>query len=155
TRSGFYWNGRLHPFSGALDFACFPLLDPLEKLRFAAGVYRAARLESPAAIDALTVEEWLTHLFGKSVFQKLWLPLLRSKLGEDWKTTSAPFMWATIQRMFSARRSRAQGESFGYLPGGYARMLEVFVAALRRRRVCFHLGAAVRRVVPAPDGGVE
>ena len=155
TRSGFYWNGTLHPFSGAFDFARFPLLGPVDKLRFAAGVYRAARLRSPETIDALTVEEWLAHLFGKSVFQKLWLPLLRSKLGEDWQTTSAPFMWATIQRMFAARRSRAQGELFGYLPGGYARMIEVFVSALRDKGVCFHLGAAVRRVAPASGGGVQ
>src|SRR4051812_8563601 len=38
TRTGFYCNGRLHPFSGALDFARFPLLNPVEKVRFGLSV---------------------------------------------------------------------------------------------------------------------
>src|SRR4029079_2337898 len=43
--------------------------------------------------------------------------------------TSAAFIWATIQRMYAARRTGLKREMFGYLPGGYARML----ASLRER----------------------
>lgn len=155
TRTAVYWNRKLHPFSSALDFARFPLLDPIDKLRFGAGIYRAARLKSSAPIDELTLEEWLTRISGKAVFRKLWLPLLRSKLGEDYQSTSAVFIWATIQRMYAARSSGLRAELFGYLPGGYARLLETFLTALRRRGVCVHLNAPVRRISPAPDGLVE
>jgi len=155
TRTGFYWGGGLHPFSSALDFARFPLLSPFEKLRFGAAIYRASRLRSPAPIDALTVEQWLTQISGPGVFRKLWQPLLRSKLGDDYRSTSASFMWATIQRMFAARRSGLRAELFGYLPGGYARILDTFAAALRGRGVCIHLNARVREVATAPGGGAE
>ena len=155
TRTAVYWNGALHPFSSAFDFARFPLLNPIEKLRFGAGIYRASRLRSPALLDGLTLEEWLTRISGKAVFNKIWLPLLRSKLGEDYRSTSASFIWATIQRMYAARRSGLRAELFGYLPGGYARLLETFVAALRSRGVGVYLNAAVHRVAPAPDGLVE
>jgi protoporphyrinogen oxidase len=155
TRTGFYCNGNLYSFSGIIDFARFPLLNPIEKLRFGAAIYRASQLRSPEPIEGLTVEEWLTHLSGKNVFDKFWRPLLRSKLGEDYRTTSASFMWATIQRMYGARRSGLRAELFGYLPGGYARMLETFAAALRRKGVCVHLNARVREVASAPDGRAE
>lgn len=155
TRTAVYWNGELHPFSSALDFVRFPLLNPIEKLRFGAGIYRASRLQSSALIDGLTLEEWLTRISGRAVFNKIWLPLLRSKLGEDYRSTSASFIWATIRRMYAARRSGLRAELFGYLPGGYARLLETFVAALRRRGVCVHLNAPVRRVAPDPDGRVN
>lgn len=154
TRTGFYCNGRLHPFSSAVDFARFPLLNPIEKVRFGLAVLRASRLKSPESIDSLTVEEWLTRISGKGVFEKMWRPLLRAKLGDDYATTSATFIWATIQRLYAARRSGLREELFGYLPGGYGRMLETFVAALRRKGVCFHLNAQVQEVTACPQGGV-
>jgi protoporphyrinogen oxidase len=120
TRTGFYCHGRLHPFSSAIDFARFPLLNPLEKIRFGLAVLRASRLPSPESIESLTVEEWLTRISGKPVFEKIWRPLLRAKLGDDYQTTSATFMWATIQRLYAARRSGLREELFGYLPGGYS-----------------------------------
>jgi protoporphyrinogen oxidase len=157
TRTGFFCEGRLHPFSGAVDFARFPLLNPIEKVRFGLSVLRASRLQSPASIEALTVEEWLTRISGKSVFEKMWRPLLRAKLGDDYRSTSATFIWATIQRLYAARRSGLREELFGYLPGGYARMLEKFFHALREKGVCFHLNARVEEVAPlaAPEKRVE
>jgi protoporphyrinogen oxidase len=155
TRTGFYCQGRLHPFTGALDFARFPLLNPVEKLRFGLAVLRASRLRSPAAIESLTVEEWLTRISGRSVFEKMWRPLLRAKLGDDYRSTSATFIWATIQRLYAARRSGLREEMFGYLPGGYARMLEKFACALRLKGVCFHLDAKVQEVAAHVEGGAS
>ena len=152
THTGIYWNGSLWPLSGALDFARLPLLNVMEKMRFGSAVFRAARHKMPLLIEHLTVEEWLTEISGQSVFKKLWLPLLRAKLGDDWRTTSALFMWATIQRMFAARRSGLRAESFGYLPGGYARILDRFATELRRKGVCFHLNAPAREVMRTSDG---
>jgi protoporphyrinogen oxidase len=100
----------------------------------------------------LTAEEWLTRICGKSVWSKFWQPLLRAKLGEEYESTSASFIWATIQRMYAARRAGLRSELFGYLPGGYARMLETFVCALRRNGVCFHLNAPVQEVGLGADG---
>ncbi|HVV45256.1 MAG TPA: FAD-dependent oxidoreductase, partial [Bryobacteraceae bacterium] len=152
TRTGFYCGGQLHSFSSAVDYLRFPLLTPFEKLLFGLAVARAARLESPDKIEHLTVEEWLTRISGRSVFEKMWRPLLRAKLGDDYRSTSAAFMWATIRRMFAARRSGLREERFGYLPGGYARMLPVFADALQRAGVRLTLNAPAREVTAVPDG---
>jgi len=154
TQTGFYGNGRLYPFSGALDFARFPLLNPIEKLRFGLSILRASRLKSPESIDHLTTEEWLTRIAGPQVFQKIWQPLLRAKLGENYRNTSATFIWATIQRLYAARRSGLREERFGYLPGGYARMLDRFEGALRRKGVCIHRNTKINEIAGCPNGGV-
>lgn len=154
ARTGFYFGGRLHSFSGALDFARFPLLTPLEKLRFGMGIRRAAQMESPEEIGSLTVEEWLTQISGRAVFEKMWLPLLRAKLGDDYRNTSATFIWATIRRMFAARRSGLKKEQFGYLSGGYSRMLSTYWNALRRTGVRVYVNASVREIVAVP-GQIE
>jgi protoporphyrinogen oxidase len=155
TRTGFYCNERLHSFSGLGDYLRFPLLNPVEKLRFGFAIRNAAGLENPESIEHLTVEQWLTALSGRSVFAKIWRPLLRAKLGEDYQSTSATFMWATIRRMFAARRSGLRQEQFGYLPGGYSRMLAVFSGALRETGIGLAVNAPAREVSAVDEGGVE
>ena len=49
---------------------------------------------------------------------------LRSELGDSYTKTSAVFIWATIQRLYGARRSGLKKEMFGYVPGGYKRIVE-------------------------------
>ena len=155
TCTGFYSESTFYKFSGALDFARFPLLTPFEKVRFGLAIIRASRLKDPTSLDGLTVEAWLCQLSGRSVFEKIWRPLLRCKLGDDYRTTAATFMWATIQRLYAARRSGLKHELFGYLPGGYARMLKTFVAALRGKGVCFQLNSVVSEIRKVPNGDVE
>lgn len=146
SKTGFYDNGRLYPFSNALEFARFPILNPIEKIRLAATILRASRLQDWRSIEDLTVEQWLTKLSGRGVFEKIWRPLLRAKLGEEYKTTSAAFIWATIQRLYAARRSGLKEEMFGYLPGGYAVMLERFQKAIQVSGITTLCEAKVERI---------
>jgi hypothetical protein len=48
-----------------------------------------------------------------SHLRRIWLPLLKSKLGDNYRITSASFIWATIARMYAARRSGLKREMFG------------------------------------------
>ena len=146
SRTGFYTNGHLYPFSNAFDFARFPVLNPIEKIRLATTILRASRLNDWRAIENLTVEQWLTQLSGRGVFEKIWRPLLRAKLGDDYKTTSTTFIWATIQRLYAARKSGLKEEMFGYLPGGYAAMLKQFETSIRNAGVRSLCGVNVQSV---------
>jgi protoporphyrinogen oxidase len=152
SQTGFYCNGKLYPFSNAFDFARFPILNPIEKIRLGTTILRASRLNDWRSIESLTVEQWLTQLSGPSVFDKIWRPLLRAKLGEEYKTTSATFIWATIQRLYAARRSGLREEMFGYLPGGYGAMLQKFEAALRAAGVNCQCGVQVDSITESDTG---
>jgi protoporphyrinogen oxidase len=152
TRTGFYSNGVIYPFSNALDYLRFPLLNPIEKLRLASTIVRASRLKDWHSIEDITVEEWLTRLSGSSVFQKIWRPLLLAKLGADYESTSATFLWATIQRLYAARRTGLKEELFGYLPGGYAKMLGKFESALTGAGVRILVNTKVRSIEKSPAG---
>ncbi len=146
TKTGFFHGGRTYPFSSVIDFARFPLLTPLEKLRLGTTILRASRLKDWRSIEDMTVEAWLTSLSGASVFNKIWRPLLRAKLGDDYKTTSATFLWATIQRLYAARNTGLKEELFGYLPGGYAKMLSQFEEALTQAGITLLKNAPVESI---------
>ena len=155
ARTGFYTNSQLHSMSSALEFLQFPPLSLFEKLRLGTTILQASRIRDSKALENVPVEDWLNKWSGRGVTQKVWLPLLRAKLGESYRNASAAFIWATIARMYAARRSGAKTEMFGYVPGGYARILESFERELCRRGVRIRLRLPVRAVSPVNDGGVR
>jgi hypothetical protein len=55
---------------------------------------------------------------------------LLAKLGQSYRETSAAFIWATIARMYAARRTGLKKEMFGYVCGGYAHVLRRFAEVL-------------------------
>jgi len=45
-------------------------------------------------MERIPVEKWLIRWSGQRVFEKIWLPLLKAKLGDHYKETSASFIWS-------------------------------------------------------------
>jgi protoporphyrinogen oxidase len=154
TRTGLFADGSLWPVSSSIDFARLPVLGVADRARLAATILRASRTGNWRRLEQIPVADWLQRWSGRHAYDKFWLPLLRAKLGEAYRETSAAFIWATAQRLYAARRSGLKEEMFGYMPGGYARVLARFVEVLEREGVDFELGARVQEVAATPDGGV-
>jgi protoporphyrinogen oxidase len=98
------------------------------------------------------VGRWLSRWSGRATFERFWLPLLRAKLGESWRDANAAFIWATIQRLYAARRTGLKKEMFGYVPGGYARVLRRFAEHLTSVGVDVRVATPVAAVTRAVDG---
>jgi protoporphyrinogen oxidase len=152
TRTGFYTDGRLHSMSNTLEFLGFPALTLVDKARLAATILYASRIRDWRPLEQVSVADWLQRMSGRRTFERIWLPLLKTKLGDNYKVTSAAFIWATIARMYAARRSGLKREMFGYVEGGYARILERFRAELEERGVEVRCGHPVTAV---HDNGQE
>jgi len=152
TRSGFYTDGRFHSLSSSLDFLTFPPLSLWEKARLAATILRASRIQDPLPLESETAASWLSRLSGRRTYERLWRPLLRSKLGENADRASASFIWAIIARMYAARRSGLKREMFGYVDGGYATILPRFRERLANGGVEFVCGQRVARVSSSSAG---
>ena len=154
TQTGFYTDGRLHRFSGLADFAAFPALNPAEKLRLGLSILYASRVTDWRALERITAVDWLTRLSGRGVVRKIWLPLLRAKLGDNAHRVSAAFIWTIIRRMYGARQGASKQESFGFVPGGYARILSELLGYLREAGVVLKTNAGVSKVARSADGRI-
>lgn len=130
TKTGFYIKGDLHSMSNTIEFLKFPTLNLIDKFRLGLTIIVASKIKDWKKLEKIPVTTWLKRWSGKNTFNKIWLPLLRAKLGDSYQKTSAVFIWATIQRLYGARRSGLKKEMFGYVPGGYKRILEAFEAKL-------------------------
>lgn len=147
TKTGFYTDGKLYSVSNTLEFLKFPALGLIDKLRLGFTIWYASKVKNWRKLEKISATTWLRKLSGDRAFQKIWLPLLRSKLGENYQKASAAFIWAIIARMYAARRTGLKKEMFGYLPGGYARILSRFEEVLAEHNVELKPGHRVRRVL--------
>lgn len=155
TRTGFYIDSRFYSMSNTFEFLQFPPLNLADKLRLGATIFYASKVKDWKRLENISVEDWLGRLSGKRVLNKIWLPLLRAKLGENYKETSAAFIWAVIARMYAARRAGMKREMFGFVPQGYARTIEHFSDLLRKENVQFRLGQPVLKVERDGDSRVR
>lgn len=161
TRTGFYTDGRLHSMSNTVEFLRFAPLSLIQKLRLGGTVFLASRLRDSRRLERELATEWLGRWSGAGVLERIWQPLLRSTLGDNYRIASAAFIWAIIARMDAARRSGLKEEMFGYLDGGYAALLTVLSQRLADAGVNCLNGMAAERIhddgenveVTLADGG--
>ncbi|MCC9600485.1 NAD(P)/FAD-dependent oxidoreductase [Stieleria sp. JC731] len=155
TKTGFYADGRLLSMSNTLEFLQFKPLTLFQRLRLGGTIFLASKIRDFRSMERQSVETWLRRWSGKGAFEKVWLPLLKAKLGDAYKKTSAAFIWAHTQRMYKARRSGAKKEMFGYVPGGYARIIDTWVSKLADQGAMLlsnHSVQSIRRTDSAPEG---
>lgn len=154
TKTGFYSGGKHYSMSTSLEFLRFPPLNMWERFRLGATIFYASKIRNWKRLEKLPVADWLQRWSGRGAFEKIWLPLLRAKLGEAYRKTSAAFIWAHTQRMYKARRSGQKKEMFGYVPGGYARILDRLAEVLESEGAEIRCGAAVDQVIGESGAGV-
>jgi protoporphyrinogen oxidase len=151
TKTGFFSDGKLFSVSNTVEFLKFPALKFWDKIRLGGTISYASKINNWRKLEKLTAAAWLDKLSGKRAFAKIWLPLLRSKLGDNYTKASAAFIWAIIARMYAARRTGLKKEMFGYLPGGYARMLDRFTQVLGEQGVILKPNHRVAQVLHQND----
>lgn len=151
TKTNFYDGRSLYPLNDVIDYVRLPTLNMLDKVRLGLNIVYGAAIRDGLALEEMTAEQWLVRWSGRRTFEKLWRPLLRSKLGENVDHASAAFIWAVIQRFYGARQGSRKTELFGYLRGGYAHVIDTLASELKNRGVRIEIGAPVKRITGGHD----
>ncbi len=154
TKTGFYSSGKFYSMSNVIEYLKFPLISLWSKLRLGFTILYASKIKAWEKLEQIPVDKWLKKISGEATYKKLWQPLLRAKLGENYKEVSASFIWATIQRMYAARRSGLKTEMFGYLPGGYSNILKTYQHYLVDKGLDIKTNHQLKTLEVLPDGRI-
>jgi protoporphyrinogen oxidase len=155
TKTGFYIDGKLYSVSDTIEFLKFPTLSLIDKFRLAVTILLASKIKDWKRLEKIPVTTWLKRWSGSNTFNKVWLPLLRAKLGDSYQKTSAAFIWATIQRLYGARRSGLKKEMFGYVPGGYKLIVNTFKQKLLSEGVIIKTSHQATKIKTSTGGNPQ
>ena len=146
TKTGFFTDGKLYSISNSIEYLLFPPLNILDKFRLGWTIFYASRIKNWKRLEKISSADWLIRHSGRNTFNKMWLPLLKSKLGSNYGLASASFIWASISRLYAARRSGLKKEMFGYIRGGYQTFIKALERTLEDKGVRILRGTRVNRV---------
>lgn len=152
TKTNFFDGKALYPLNDVIDYVRLPALNLLDKTRLGLNIVYGAAVKDGVALEAMTAEQWLVRWSGRRTYEKLWRPLLRSKLGDNVDHASAAFIWAVIRRFYGARQGKRKTELFGYVAGGYARVIDALAMKLENLGVHIEMGAPVNAVTGGHNG---
>jgi protoporphyrinogen oxidase len=143
TKVGYFDKGSMYSLSSITEFLRFKPLTLVERARLAAFVLYCQSKKEWSDLDEMRLEDWLIRLCGRSLYEKMWLPLLRSKFDDQPGDLPATYMWARTRRMSSTREATSQRESMGCLRGGYQVLADALVERIREGGGQVNLGTQV------------
>ncbi len=152
TKTNFFSGHAMHPLNNSIDYIRLPVLGLIDKARLGATIIFGSRIENGRPLEKLSAESWLVRWSGRRTYENLWRPLLRSKLGSNHVKASAAYIWSVIRRFYAARRGGLKTEMFGYVSGGYRRILSALSEKLEAEGVELQTGKPVTSVT-AEGGG--
>jgi protoporphyrinogen oxidase len=131
TKVGYFDRGKMYSLSSLMEFLRFDPLTFVERARLATFVLRCQTQADWSELDEIPLEDWLVRLCGRSLYEKMWLPLLRSKFDDRPTALPATYLWARTRRMSSTREATSQRESMGCLLGGYQVLADALADRIR------------------------
>lgn len=130
TRTGMYFNGRMWKLSTPLDLLRFKALSFIDRIRLGLLVFQVRCIKDWKSIEHLSIREWLEPLCGKTVYRVVWEPLINSKFSVFSEAVNAVWMWKKLVLRGSTRNDKG-GEVLAYFKGGFGRLAEALVSAIR------------------------
>ena len=131
SRTGMYFNGRMWKLSTPMDLLRFTALSFVDRIRLGLLVFQVRRVKDWKEIEHLSIREWLESLSGKRVYQVVWEPLIESKFSVYAEAVNAVWMWKKLVLRGSTRNDKG-GEELAYFKGGFGRLADAMVSAIRQ-----------------------
>ncbi len=147
TRMGFAIDGVRYPFNTPMDLLSFTPLSLPNRIRLGAMSLLARSLGKGLDLDAIRVEDWFLKLYGRRIWERIFLPLFRAKFGDHAANTPALYIW---QRMGREKNVATRG----YLTVGFRGLANALEAAITRNGGVIHRSAPVVSIDSDEDGAV-
>lgn len=132
TRTGFLYQGKIHPMNNIVDFLRFPPLGWVDRFRLGLTVLSAQMVHDWHKLEGVGVEEWLVRISGRRTYENIWRPMLRAKFDGGFEKTPATYIWSRLVRMKSTRSGADQKEEAGHLVGGYITLIRAMAERIEQ-----------------------
>ena len=146
SQVGLFHGGQVYDFVTPLDLLRFtPLSLPNRLWAGLVSVY-LQRQADWQKYEGITAKEWLEKYAGKSVYNAIWEPLLRSKFGDSYDEVSMTWFWGKMRLRFGSRPKGMQKEQLGYMEGSFQLLIVELEKQIKELGGQVYTNAPVERV---------
>jgi len=142
TATAIYVDNKFYKLSTPRDLLKFDAMGILDRIRLGLLVFKARQVKNWKQLEALTAEEWLIKLCGRTVYKTVWEPLLRGKFGPYAKEISATWIWNKLL-LRGTSRNKTGCETLAYYHGGFGALAETITGKIKSA------GGIIRTSTPA------
>lgn len=143
STSGYSYGSKVYPLNTPAQILSYPYLTLIEKFRLAMFTLKCKN-EDPSKFKDVRASDYVVNNVGVSVYEKFFLPLLKSKYGEDHDDISAS--WIIVRVKLRSKRN-AKGEMLGYVSGGFQNLVDSLAESVRKKGGRVETGREVRDIV--------
>ena len=147
TKMGYFYNGKLYPFSSALDLLRFDGIGLTGRIRYGLSALYFSLIRDWRRLDRKPAEPWLLSILGREAYEATWYPLLAVKFPEVHDRISAAWVWHRVHRVASCRKTLFHKEQLGYLEGGTQTLIDAVEDQLLDAGVAISTATPVRRIL--------
>ncbi len=145
SRTGLYYGGRNWRLSTPLDLMRFTPLPILDRIRLGLLVARVRAIKDWREIEHLSIREWLEPICGSNAYRVVWEPLINAKFSIYADAVGAVWFWKKLV-LRGSTRGKTGAEELAYFRGGFGRLSEAIVDAIRSAGGDVELDATVQSV---------
>lgn len=147
SQVGLFHSGQVYDFVTPLDLLQFTPLSLPNRLWAGLVSLYLQRQADWQKYEGITAKEWLEKHAGKSVYDAIWEPLLRSKFGDSYDEVSMTWFWGKMRLRFGSRPKGMQKEQLGYMEGSFQVLIDELERQIKELGGQVYTDAPVKRVV--------
>lgn len=140
-----YIGGKFYKLDSPIDLLklnCIPLLS---RIRMGVLTLKTKYFGSEGKLDKINVEQWVINECGKTVYEKIWGPLLRAKFSKHSSTLSAAWLHKKI-RLRGLSRDKFGVEKLIYFKGGLGVIIDKLAESNRNNNVNIKFSSPVQSI---------
>ena len=147
SKVGLFHGDKVYDFVTPLDLLRFTPLSLPNRLWAGFIALYLQRQTNWRKYEGITAKEWLEKHAGKSVYNAIWEPLLRSKFGDSYDEVSMTWFWGKMRLRFGSRPKGMQKEKLGYMEGSFQILIDELERRIKEMGGEIHTNAPVERVI--------
>ncbi len=146
TKTTFYYEGRLYPFTSAADLLRFSPIPLVSRMNMGMAALQWGLQSRWEHLDAVPAHRWLAERVGQRAYEVVWSPLLSLKFGRFRDRVSAAWLWHRLHRVANSRQGAAREQVMGYLRGGTQTLIDTLHTAIEDHGGRVHVDTPVQGV---------
>jgi protoporphyrinogen oxidase len=146
SKVGFFYGGRIYPFSTPFDLLRYRPLNPFNRLRLGLASFFLMRYKNWRAYEGITADRWIRRWAGRQAYEVMWRALLMGKFGDAYDQVSMTWFWGKIHLRGGSRQGLGP-ERLGYPTGSFQVFTDGLAQAIRSRGGNIRVGTPVQTVL--------